>query len=194
MQGTNPTGAHSPRRRRGGGIRGALGLPLPEILATLLLALGACTPQAGKVPMPGNAVPEAAPAAPIPDLALRGRMLPELGEPLPPDGGEPARVWAEWNAALLAGDFAELKALSPARDQDDPIFAPDGEARGALAAELSLGALREARYLGGLSQGDDAWLEYEGTDGRGEIVAQEVGMEREGAHWKVAWTWKKPRP
>lgn len=118
-------------------------------------------------------------------FALDVPAAPDLGAPLPADGGAQGKAYLAHLAALRKGDIDALAAtMTKARagqllaHRNDPDFK--------MMFEFIQGqALREPKYVKGNSKGDRATLEYRGKDGDGNEVKSTVSMLREGGAWKL---------
>lgn len=118
-------------------------------------------------------------------FALDLPAAPDLGAPLPADGGAQGKAYLAHLAALRKGDIDALAAtMTKARagqllaHRNDPDFK--------MMFEFIQGqALREPKYVKGNSKGDRATLEYRGKDGDGNEVKSTVSMLREGGAWKL---------
>lgn len=118
-------------------------------------------------------------------FALDLPAAPDLGAPLPADGGAQGKAYLAHLAALRKGDIDALAAtMTKARagqllaHRNDPDFK--------MMFEFIQGqALREPKYVKGNSKGDRATLEYRGKDGDGNEVTSTVSMLREGGAWKL---------
>jgi hypothetical protein len=109
---------------------------------------------------------------------------PPPGQPLPPGGGEPGKVYLALNKAMLAGDIDALgKLLAPAQAAEmqkargPPDFAAQMELMQAMTAH-------DVKIKGGRIDGDKAWLEFDGTEGDA-LRSDTVEMVREEGRWRV---------
>lgn len=106
------------------------------------------------------------------------------GQPLPPGGGEPGKVYLALNKALLAGDIdAIIRMLPPAKAAEvqqartTPEFAQQMEFMQAMTA-------KNVTIKGGRIDGDQAWLEFDAEEGDAPRSGT-VEMAREDGVWRV---------
>jgi hypothetical protein len=107
------------------------------------------------------------------------------GNPLPADGGEPAKAWQAYRKAMAAGDIAAIRKVISAehmKDTDDPDF----KKMLPLMKEMQP---KKVRITRGSVDGDTATLLVENLDEKNS--AGTVTMRREGGQWKlVQESWK----
>lgn len=104
------------------------------------------------------------------------------GEPLPPDGGEPARAMLAHFAAVRAGDWEALKALShPDRRSMMQASEEAGEHQ-QMFQFLQTFAPTDIRVTGGTVSGDDAQVAYEARE-QGTPVKGTADMVRLDGTW-----------
>jgi hypothetical protein len=108
------------------------------------------------------------------------------GNPLPADGGEPARAYRAFHAARLKGDFAAMAGLMD--EVSSPGFSKS--AREPAFRAYFTGMVKEVprspRFTRGLIDGDYATLWEEGARPDGRISHALIYMARENGAWKVA--------
>jgi hypothetical protein len=121
------------------------------------------------------------------DIPLMGTVAeapPLPGQPLPADGGEPGKLYLALNRAMIAGDLDALAKLLPPEDAADmqkmrgtPEFA------GQLAMMQAL-TPHGVRLKGGRIDGDQAWVEFDATEGDA-LRSGTAEMARVDGKWKV---------
>ena len=119
-------------------------------------------------------------SAPLSDLNA------PIGDPLPPDGGDPGRAYLAWVDAVHSGDPERLKPLvSP-----DMAEMLDTKDKAELAEELELMKSMtptELKILSGSSDGKTAILEVEGKMD-GEKLRGEITLVKDGELWMTTET------
>jgi hypothetical protein len=111
---------------------------------------------------------------------------PNLGAALPPDGGEPAKVYKAYNAALVRGDVDAVgKFLSHDRAEQMLAHRKDADFK-AMLAFIQESALRDPKVAKGYLNGDKATLEVSGKDGSGHTADGTATLVKEGSSWHVA--------
>jgi hypothetical protein len=124
------------------------------------------------------------------DVALIGTRAeappppPPPGQPLPPGGGEPGKVYLALNKAMIAGDLDALaKLLAPAQaaEMQKARGTPDFAQQLALMQAMTA---HDVKIKSGRIDGDKAWLEFDGTEG-GTLRSGTVEMVREDGRWRV---------
>jgi hypothetical protein len=111
---------------------------------------------------------------------------PDLGTPLPADGGEPAKAYRAYVAALGKGDVDALaKTMTKERSaeilshRNDPDFKM-------MFAFIQQSALKNPKYSKGFVKGDTATLEWTGKDGDGNATTSTATMQKEAGAWRLA--------
>ena len=111
---------------------------------------------------------------------------PDLGAPLPADGGEPLKAYRAYLAALKKGDVDTL-AQTMTRERSAEIVAhrndPDFKM---MFGFIQQSALRDPKFVKGNSKGDTATLELTGKDGDGANATSIATMQKEGGTWRLA--------
>jgi opacity protein-like surface antigen len=110
------------------------------------------------------------------------------GEPLPPDGGEPGKVFLAYHAAL---DKRDAKALSALVDADYRERIQKYRGDGKLDAYLDYRwkdehtELKTIRITGGFVRGDRAVVLFDGSNAYIDHLYGEAQLLREGGKWLV---------
>jgi hypothetical protein len=111
---------------------------------------------------------------------------PDLGAALPADGGEPAKAYHAYLAALKKGDVDAL-AKTMTHDRSAELLAhrsdPDFKM---MFAFIQGSALQNPKYVKGFSKGDAATIELSGKDGDGNATTSTATMQKEGGSWRLA--------
>jgi hypothetical protein len=110
--------------------------------------------------------------------------LARAGTPLPADGGEPGKALRATIDATHAGDLDKLIALS-APDKRQAI--EQARAAGEAAEMLEMAKLftpRLSRITGGTTEGEQAWIDFDGEDG-GSKVKGSAELVRIDGKWYV---------
>jgi len=111
---------------------------------------------------------------------------PDLGVPLPANGGEQGKAYLAYLAALKKGDIDALAGhMSKERAEKLLAHRDDADFK-MLFGFIQARALREPRFVQGHASGDQATLEYTGKDDGGNATRSTVSMVREAGAWKVA--------
>jgi hypothetical protein len=109
----------------------------------------------------------------------------DLGAALPADGGEPAKAYRAYVAALTKGDVDALaKHMSKARAQELIAHRNDPDFK-MMFSFIQGQALHDARYVSGNAKGDAATVVFSGKDGDGNATTNTISMLREDGAWKV---------
>jgi hypothetical protein len=110
---------------------------------------------------------------------------PSPGAPLPADGGEPAKAYRAYLAAMDKGDIdALLKTMSRERaaqiaaHRDEPEFKT-------MFAFIQTQRLRNPKLGKGSVKGDRATLEVSGKDGDGNASTGSVTLLRQDGAWRL---------
>ena len=119
-------------------------------------------------------------------FALDLAGAPDRGTALPADGGEPAKAYRAYIAALGKGDIDALsKTMTKERSaellshRNDPDFKM-------MFEFVQQSALRNPKYSKGFVKGETATLEFTGKDGDGNSTTSTTTMLREGGAWRLA--------
>jgi hypothetical protein len=119
-------------------------------------------------------------------FALDIAGAPDRGAALPADGGEPAKAYRAYVAALGKGDIDALaKTMTKERSSEllshrnDPDFKM-------MFAFVQQSALKNPKYSKGFVKGDTATLEWNGKDGDGNTTTSTATMLKEGGAWRLA--------
>lgn len=118
------------------------------------------------------------------DVPVVSGALARPGKALPPDGGEPGKVFNAQIAAIAKGDFDALVKLSPPEYRES-IMADskkDGGKMEMMAAQAFTPS--KATITGGSIDGDKAWLDFDGVQG-GEAMKGMAIVERKDGAWYV---------
>ena len=111
---------------------------------------------------------------------------PDLGAALPADGGEPAKAYRAYLAALKKGDVDALaKTMTQERSQELLAHRNDPDFK-MMFAFIQQSALRDPKFVKGFSNGDAATLELSGKDGDGSAATSMATMQKEGGTWRLA--------
>lgn len=111
---------------------------------------------------------------------------PDLGAALPADGGEPAKAYRAYLAALKKGDVDALtKTMTAERSREIVAHRNDPDFK-MMFAFIQESALRDPKVVKGYSKGDTATLELSGKDGDGNKATSVATMQKEGGSWRVA--------
>lgn len=106
------------------------------------------------------------------------------GDPLPADGGAPGAAYHAFVAAAGKNDIKGTIATL-ARGQQAEEGLSDSAAARAVFDMFRLFALKEARMTGGLTRGDHAVLDVDGTSHDDDRMRGRVLLVQEGGAWKV---------
>jgi hypothetical protein len=119
-------------------------------------------------------------------FALDIAGAPDRGAALPADGGEPAKAYRAYVAALGKGDIDALaKTMTKERSSEllshrnDPDFKM-------MFAFVQQSALKNPKYSKGFVKGDTATLEWNGKDGDGNATTSTATMLKEDGAWRLA--------
>ena len=119
-------------------------------------------------------------------FALDLAGAPDRGAALPADGGEPAKAYRAYVAALGKGDIDALsKTMTKERSaeilshRNDPDFKM-------MFEFVQQSALKNPKYSKGFVKGDTATLEWTGKDGDGNSTTSTATMQKEGGAWRLA--------
>lgn len=111
---------------------------------------------------------------------------PDLGAALPPGGGEPAKAYMGYLAALKKGDVDALaktmtheRAAEILAHRNDPDFK-------AMFGFIQESAMRDPKVTKAFSHGDTATIELSGKDGGGNAATSTATMQKEGGSWRLA--------
>ncbi|MGH8173426.1 MAG: hypothetical protein ACREPX_09770 [Rhodanobacteraceae bacterium] len=111
---------------------------------------------------------------------------PDLGTPLPADGGDPVKAYRAYLAALQKGDIDAL-AKTMTKERGDEILAhrkdPDFKM---MFAFIQGSALKNPKFVKGFAKGDTATLEFTGKDGDGNNTTSVATMVKEGGTWRMS--------
>lgn len=118
------------------------------------------------------------------DLVFDAAITPSPGKPLPADGGEPAKAYRSWIAAVAKGDLPVLRTLVGGDYNGWRIKSDDQDDVKAALKDLRDGTPVEAKVLSGRIDGDNAVLWVEGKD-RDDILRRgRVLLQRDGGGWR----------
>jgi hypothetical protein len=111
---------------------------------------------------------------------------PDLGAALPPGGGEPAKAYMAYLAALKKGDIDALaKTMTTERSREILAHRNDPDFK-VMFGFIQDSAIRDPKVTKGFSKGDSATLELAGKDGDGNSATSTATMTKEGGSWRVA--------
>jgi hypothetical protein len=120
------------------------------------------------------------------DLKVESKVV-RTGTPLPANGGEPGKAALAHFAAIEKGNFAALKATAPPDVRKEMEAAEkSGEAKEMFQMMREMSPKR-VRILGGLLDGDEATLDFEGTMD-GKPAKGTVDLVKIGGVWYVRGT------
>jgi hypothetical protein len=106
------------------------------------------------------------------------------GEPLPADGGDPGKAYRSFVTAVAKNDVKGTVATLARVQQDDEGLSDSAGAK-AVFDMFRQFELKDARIVGGLTRGDRAVLDVEGTSHSNDKMRGRVLLVREGGAWKV---------
>jgi hypothetical protein len=119
-------------------------------------------------------------------FALDIAGAPDLGAALPPGGGEPAKAYMAYLAALKKGDIDALaKTMTKERSAEILAHRNDADFK-AMFGFIQSSAIRDPKITKGFSKGDSATLELSGKDGDGNLATSTATMVKEGGSWRLA--------
>jgi hypothetical protein len=119
-------------------------------------------------------------------FALDIAAAPDRGAALPADGGEPAKAYRAYVAALGKGDIDALsKTMTKERSAEILAHRNDPDFK-MMFAFIQQSALRNPKYANGFVKGDTATLEWTGKDGDGNSTTSTATMQKEGGAWRLA--------
>lgn len=111
---------------------------------------------------------------------------PDLGAALPADGGEPAKAYMAYLAALKKGDIDALsKTMTKERSAEILAHRNDPDFK-MMFAFIQQSAMQNPKVIKGFSKGDSATLELSGKDGDGNAATSTATMQKEGGSWRLA--------
>jgi len=111
---------------------------------------------------------------------------PDLGAALPPGGGEPAKAYMAYLAALKKGDIDALaKTMTTERSREILAHRNDPDFK-VMFGFIQDSAIRDPKVTKGFSKGDSATLELAGKDGDGNSATSTATMMKEGGSWRLA--------
>jgi hypothetical protein len=111
---------------------------------------------------------------------------PDLGAALPSGGGEPAKAYMAYLAALKKGDVDALaKTMTKERSAEILAHRNDPDFK-MMFAFIQQSAMRDPKCTKGFSKGDAATLELSGKDGDGNAATSTATMQKEGGTWRLA--------
>ena len=111
---------------------------------------------------------------------------PDLGAALPPGGGEPAKAYMAYLAALKKGDIDALsKTMTKERSTEILAHRNDPDFK-MMFGFIQSSAIRDPKVTKGFSKGDAATLELSGKDGDGNSATSTATMLKEGGSWRLA--------
>jgi hypothetical protein len=111
---------------------------------------------------------------------------PDLGAALPADGGDPAKAYRAYVAALKKGDIDALaKTMTHERSQELLAHRSDPDFK-MMFAFIQQSALRDPKFVKGFSKGNAATLELTGKDGDGNAATSTATMQKEEGTWRLA--------
>ena len=111
---------------------------------------------------------------------------PDLGAALPPGGGEPAKAYMAYLAALKKGDIDALsKTMTKERSAEILAHRNDPDFK-MMFGFIQESAMRDPKVTKGFSNGDSATLELAGRDGDGNAATSTATMLKEGGSWRLA--------
>jgi ketosteroid isomerase-like protein len=119
-------------------------------------------------------------------FALDLAGAPDLGAALPAGGGDPAKAYMAYLAALNKGDVDAL-AKTMTHDRSAELLAhrsdPDFKA---MFGFIQASAMRDPKVTKGFSHGDTATIELAGKDGDGNAATSTATMQKEAGSWRLA--------
>ena len=108
------------------------------------------------------------------------------GAALPPGGGEPAKAYMAYLAALKKGDLDALsKTMTKERSAEILAHRSDPDFK-MMFAFIQQSAMRDPKVTKGFSKGDSATLELAGKDGDGNAATSTATLMKEGGSWRLA--------
>ena len=111
---------------------------------------------------------------------------PDLGAALPPGGGDPAKAYMAYLAALNKGDVDALaKTMTKERSAEILAHRSDPDFK-TMFGFIQMSAMRDPKVTRGFSKGDSATLELSGKDGDGNAATSTATMTKEGGSWRLA--------
>jgi hypothetical protein len=111
---------------------------------------------------------------------------PDLGAALPPGGGEPAKAYMAYLAALKKGDVDALaKTMTKERSAEILAHRSDPDFK-VMFGFIQSSAMRDPKVTKGFSKGDSATLELSGKDGDGNSATSTATMMKEDGSWRIA--------
>lgn len=111
---------------------------------------------------------------------------PDLGAALPPGGGEPAKAYMAYLAALKKGDIDALaKTMTKERSAEILAHRNDPDFK-VMFGFIQESAIRDPKVMKGFSKGDSATIELAGKDGDGNSATSTATMTKEGGSWRLA--------
>jgi hypothetical protein len=120
------------------------------------------------------------------DFALDLPAAPAPGTPLPAGGGEPAKAYHAYLAAMDKGDIDTLlKTMSHERAEQIAAHRNDPDFK-KMFAFIQDDRLRAPKIGKGSTKGDLATFEVSGKNGDGQASTGTVTMVREGGAWKLS--------
>jgi hypothetical protein len=118
------------------------------------------------------------------DLRFDVAITPPPGKPLPPGGGDPAKAYHAWIAAVAKGDVPALRALVGGDYNGWRLKSDDQDDVKSALKDLRDGTPVQARILRGRLDGDSAVLWVEGKD-RDDILRRgRVRLQRDDGAWR----------
>lgn len=118
-------------------------------------------------------------------FALDLPAAPAPGTPLPADGGEPAKAYRAYLAAMEKGDIdALLKTMSRERAEQIAAHRNDPEFK-QMFAFIQSERLRNPKIGKGSVKGDRATLDVSGTNSDGHASTGTITLLKEGGAWKL---------
>lgn len=119
-------------------------------------------------------------------FALDLPAAPTPGTPLPAGGGEPAKAYRAYLAAMDKGDIdALMKTMSRERAEQIAAHRNDADFK-TMFAFIQGERLRAPKIGQGSTKGDLATLEVSGKNGDGQASTGTVTLVREGGAWKLS--------
>lgn len=120
------------------------------------------------------------------EFALDIAGPPNLGAALPAGGGEPAKAYMAYLAALKKGDIDALaKTMTKERSAELLAHRNDPDFK-AMFGFIQESAMRDPKVTKGFSSGESATLELSGKDGMGNAATSTATMQKEGGSWRLA--------
>ena len=102
-------------------------------------------------------------------------------KPLPADGGDPGKIYAQYLKAMENDDFAALKKIMTA-EEAKTIDLPDFKKMFPMMKSMHA---KEIKIISGMSDGKVAILEATGKDPDGKKSKGTLTFEMENKEWKV---------